>query len=588
MSVMGSSDGDVGKVPSHWGEATLEQIVLMIRQGKACGRYSRSPPGVLHLRPMNISRDGRLDLSDCRFIDETHARDFPRAQRGDVLFNNTNSRKLVGKTISIDVDEDLTFSNHMTLLRFPKILSYRFMAHQLHFLWMTGAFKPLLKQYVNQASVSMKVLRGMRVALPPPREQHEIADRVDLLLGHVRKASVLLASSQEKVERYTRAVLRVATNGLLLPGASAWTYDAEDFTLTKGEPEFAELPLVVDRSSGKRRSAAVAGPSVGRVPHGWSVVRIDEVGETRLGLQRHPERQIGENLRPYLRVANVLDNKIDFADLKYMNFRAKEYKRYRLRPGDILLNEGQSLSLVGRPAMFRGEMDDICFQNTLIRFRAYESVDAEFALIVFRHYFYNGQFSKIARWSTNIAHLGLRRFSALPFPLPPIDEQREISAATGQWLNRVAPHVAAIPKLFDRLESLRFAILRQALSGGMAERDSTAGNAEQLVEQICAEVLREKDRDPHKSRRKKRHQSQMRKRRTKELELNLIRILAEAGGKLPTEELLERSTYDENSIDDFYSNLAVEVRNGSIREGSRIEARSRDSSDTQSVVELVK
>ena len=43
--------------------------------------------------------------------------------------------------------------------------------------------------------------------------------------------------------------------------------------------------------------------------------------------------------------------------------------------------------LWGRPAMFRGEMKDICFQNTLIRFRAFEAVDAEFALIVFSSLF---------------------------------------------------------------------------------------------------------------------------------------------------------------------------------------------------------
>ena len=87
---------------------------------------------------MNITRDGQLDLSDCRFIDEAHASEFPRVLVGDVLFNNTNSRELVGKTTSINANNDWAFSNHMTLLRFPRVISHRFMGHQLHFFWMGG------------------------------------------------------------------------------------------------------------------------------------------------------------------------------------------------------------------------------------------------------------------------------------------------------------------------------------------------------------------------------------------------------------------------------------------------------------------
>ena len=94
-----------------------------------------------------------------------------------------------------------------------------------------------------------------------------------------------------------------------------------------------------------------------------------------------------------------------------MNFAPKEFEVYRLREGDILLNEGQSLELVGRPAMLRGELDDVCFQNTLVRFRASSVVDPAYALIVFRAYLHSGRFQRIARWTVNITHLGGGRFA---------------------------------------------------------------------------------------------------------------------------------------------------------------------------------
>src|SRR5438270_5319916 len=101
-----------------------------------------------------------------------------------------------------------------------------------------------------------------------------------------------------------------------------------------------------------------------------------------------------------------------------MNFTPDDFEIYRLSFGDILLNEGQSLELVGRPAMYRNEVPGACFQNTLVRFRAVEGVIPAYALIVFRHYLHSKRFQTIAHRSTNIAHLGFERFTEMEFPLP--------------------------------------------------------------------------------------------------------------------------------------------------------------------------
>ena len=114
------------------------------------------------------------------------------------------------------------------------------------------------------------------------------------------------------------------------------------------------------------------------LPQGWSWTTVREIGEVRLGKQRSPKNHTGPYLRPYLRVANVFEDRIDTADVKEMNFPPDDFETYRLQHGDILLNEGQSLQLVGRPAMFRGELQSLCYQNTLIRFRASDTVMPDF------------------------------------------------------------------------------------------------------------------------------------------------------------------------------------------------------------------
>ena len=98
----------------------------------------------------------------------------------------------------------------------------------------------------------------------------------------------------------------------------------------------------------------------------------------------------------------------------------------RLFVGDILLNEGQSAELLGRPAMYRGEPPEVAFTNSLLRFRAGPGIEPDWALVVFRHHMHSGRFTRESRITTNIAHLSAARFKPVEFPVPPIEEQRRI------------------------------------------------------------------------------------------------------------------------------------------------------------------
>lgn len=115
------------------------------------------------------------------------------------------------------------------------------------------------------------------------------------------------------------------------------------------------------------------------------IVHVEETGRVQLGRQRAPKYQTGKHTRPYVRVANVFEDRIDISDLLSMDFDDRDFKQYKLEYGDILLNEGQSTELVGRPAMWRNEVPDCCFQNTLVRFQAAEQ---RYCRIMLSHFFW--------------------------------------------------------------------------------------------------------------------------------------------------------------------------------------------------------
>ena len=125
--------------------------------------------------------------------------------------------------------------------------------------------------------------------------------------------------------------------------------------------------------------------AIGPLPSTWQFAPIANVGNVQLGRQRAPQYQTGEYSRPYLRVANVFDGYLNLEDVLQMDFDDHDYKKYKLCPGDILLNEGQSRELVGRSCIYLGEIEGCCFQNTLIRFQSSDQLLPEFAFGYFQH-----------------------------------------------------------------------------------------------------------------------------------------------------------------------------------------------------------
>lgn len=220
------------------------------------------------------------------------------------------------------------------------------------------------------------------------------------------------------------------------------------------------------------------------LPPGWAWATVDGVGEVQLGRQRAPKYHTGTNMRPYLRVANVFEDRIETSDVMSMHFDPDEFERYRLLPGDILLNEGQSPELLGRPAMYRGAPTDVAFTNSLIRFRPYLGIEPAWALTVFRHYMRIGRFTRESRITTNIAHLSANRFKTIEFPVPPVEEQRRIVAVLEEGLSDLDRTIHDLVPLGRHLERLTESVIHAAVLGRLIS--GTVGATPAVVHLMAA------------------------------------------------------------------------------------------------------
>lgn len=162
-----------------WPKAKIGDICYEIKSGFPCGNSAKDIDGVLHIRPMNITPTGSFTLDGSKFI---AASDLPEEyiiRAGDVLFNNTNSKELVGKTCFVKEGILAGYSNHITRIRVGEQVLPQYLAYVLQHMYESGVFLRLCNKWVGQAAINAKTLAAQEIPLPPLTVQEEIVAEIE-------------------------------------------------------------------------------------------------------------------------------------------------------------------------------------------------------------------------------------------------------------------------------------------------------------------------------------------------------------------------------------------------------------------------
>lgn len=198
---------------------------------------------------------------------------------------------------------------------------------------------------------------------------------------------------------------------------------------------------------------------LGNAPEDWRRTTIGEVAEVRLGRQRSPKNHSGNQMRPYLRAANVDWYGLRPDDIKEMNFTEDEMETYALRENDILVVEGSgSATEVGKCALVPERFVGHAFQNTLIRVRAGDDVNPRWLMYRINAEAELGGFLKLARGS-GIFHLGSTRTGKWPVAIPPMPEQRAVVETIERMLSYLTSAHGDVIKGLERTDPLRRSVL---------------------------------------------------------------------------------------------------------------------------------
>ena len=437
---------------------------------------------------------GRIDLSQTRLYADVR-KSYTMFSEGDILFAKITPCMENGK---IAIARGLTNrvgcgSTEFHVLRPGNDISSDFLKSFLLQDEFRRAAQRRMAGTAGQLRVPVGFLEEAAFPLPPLPEQRRIVAEIEKQFTRLDASVASLKRVQANLKRYRASVLKAACEGRLVP------IEAE---LARAEGRgYEHASVLLERILAERRARWESQPKrrgkykepVGpdtsglpELPEGWTWATAAQLGEVRLGRQRSPRRATGPNMRPYLRAANVTWDGLDLSDVKEMDFDPREYEIYRLRRGDILLAEASgSADEVGKPAIWGDQIDGCCFQNTLIRIRAFPTV-VPYLFYQLLSDARTGALGKAAR-GVGIHHLGAQRTESWTVAFPPPAEQDRIVAEVDRRLSVIQQAEATVEANLTRAERLRQSILKQAFSGKLVPQDPNDEPASVLLERIRAE-----------------------------------------------------------------------------------------------------
>jgi type I restriction enzyme S subunit len=357
-------------------------------------------------------------------------------KQGDVLFGKL--RPYLEKFYFADFDGKCTGE----ILAFkPERIEGRFLFYCLASRWFIGRCNALAYG-AKMPRVSWSTqLSQFNFPLPPPAEQQRIAAFLDASCAAIGAA---VATKRRQIE----------------------TLDALGESLIES--------AVTTGIRAKPATRRIDEDWIGEIPAHWDVCRIKRV-VTRVdyGISEKTEE---EGRFPVLKMGHVQRREIDFSDVDFVD---EVCDNLLLEKGDLLYNRTNSPDQVGKAAVFRGDKSDgITFASYLVRLRTNHRADPYFLNYLLNSSGFLAFARKLAIPSVQQSNLNSTRYCRMLIPLPPLPEQRQITAFLDTKLAEVRCIVSGIEAQIEILTSYRKSLIHECVTGQRRLTDEDLRRAE--------------------------------------------------------------------------------------------------------------
>ena len=132
------------------------------------------------LRMNNITYSGEIDYKDLKYIELSDSeKEKFLLKKGELLFNRTNSKELVGKTGLFNLDIPMAFAGYLIRIKPSNLIHSKFLLFFMNSEFMKKLLYNKAKNIVGMANINAKELEDFSIILPPIELQNKFAERIE-------------------------------------------------------------------------------------------------------------------------------------------------------------------------------------------------------------------------------------------------------------------------------------------------------------------------------------------------------------------------------------------------------------------------
>jgi len=202
--------GDPATNPKGWHKGVLGDVIAEVQYGTSV-RADADGKGVAVIRMNNINASGGMDLTDIKYADlSENERKHYALEPGDILFNRTNSKELVGKTGLWRGEVLAVAASYLIRVRVDLAqVRPEFIWTYMNSRYIKQVLFDKCRRAIGMANINAKELRALPLIIPPRQMQQAFVTQLEHAESLVKRGG----SARVKLERLFSVLLHRAFTG---------------------------------------------------------------------------------------------------------------------------------------------------------------------------------------------------------------------------------------------------------------------------------------------------------------------------------------------------------------------------------------
>ena len=396
------------EIPQTWRWVRLAEIATNVEYGTSVKCHDLLGEQDIPVIRMGNIQNGKLNFQKLKFAPRNSV-DLPKLilEDGDIVFNRTNSRELVGKcAVFWGGGKEFSFASYIIRARVHEQEPVYISEYINSDLCRSTQILPFVTQQVGQANFNGTKLKNILIPLPPLEEQARIVAKLDDAFAEIDRAEKAYEELQALAGVLRGQILQEAIQGKLV----------QQLESEKPVEQIGDAPEDVPFA----------------IPEKWKWATLNDVGKWKAG--GTPSRSVNEYYEngtiPWLKTGDLNDWKINSVE-EFITQKGVENSSAHINPVGAVL-----IAMYGATIGKLGVLEMKCATN-----QACCACVVKDDLIDNWYLFYYllSQRNKFIALGAGGAQPNISRTKIIhyPIPLPPLEEQKRIVLKVEELLKQV-------------------------------------------------------------------------------------------------------------------------------------------------------